>query len=131
MTPETPPAVSQQLVERFAKAFADFVKEVTQAALEAAMDPALSSDPALLAWQTRALPSLEQQDAAIQGGVALYQAGETGSIGKLANEARGLAKQLDGFSLDFAGPKHAELLDRLEGAVVVAAYQICKAARTQ
>jgi hypothetical protein len=131
MTPETPPAVSRPLAERFAKAFADFVNEATQAVLEAAINPALSSNPALLAWQTRALPSLDQQDASIQKGLTLYLNGETGTIVKLANEARGLAKQLDGFSLDFAGPKHAEALDRLETAVVVAAYQLCKAAREQ
>lgn len=128
MTPETPPAVSQMLVERFAKAFGDFVDEVTKAVQEAAMNPDLSSTPALLAWQTRALPLLEQQNAEIQQGAALFQIGETQSILKLADLARGLDKLLDGFPLDFAGPEHAKKLDKLETAVVVAAYQLCVAA---
>jgi hypothetical protein len=75
------------------------------------------------------LPLLEQEDAAIQNGVARYKIGETKTIVNLADEARGLAKNLDGFSLDFAGPKYAENLDRLETAVVVAAYQVSAAAR--
>jgi hypothetical protein len=129
MTPETSPAVMKALVERFAKAFADFVNEVTKAVHEAAMNPALSSTPSLLMWQTDALPLLEQQDAVIQNGLALFQIGETGTIVSLADRARGLAKQLDGLPLDFAGPKSAEVLDRTETAVVVAAYQLCKAAR--
>jgi len=128
MTPETPPAYMELLVKRFAKAFADFVNEVTQAVTEAAMNPALSGAPALLIWQTEGLPRLERQDAAIQNGLALFLIGETRTIVKLANEAGGLAKQLDGFSLDFAGPKHAETLDRLETMVVVSADQLCRAA---
>ena len=127
--PETSSALSQPLVEQFAKAFADFVHAVAQAAREAAMNPALSTMPALLVWQTRVLPMLEEQNRVIQKGVALFQIGETQTIVRLAGEARGLAKQLDGFPLDFAGPKHAEVLDRLETSVVVTAYQICVAAR--
>lgn len=129
MTPETSPAYLKTLVERFAKAFADFVNEVTKAVNEAAMNPALSSTPGLLMWQTDALPLLEQQAAAIQNGVALFQIGETGTIVNLADRARGLAKQLDGLPLDFAGATYTEGLDRLETAVVVAAYQLCKAVR--
>jgi uncharacterized protein CbrC (UPF0167 family) len=129
MTPEVPNEVPPVFIERFAKAFADFVNEVTKAVLDAAGDPARSSTPALLGWQTRALPLLEQEDAAIQNGVARYKIGETKTIVNLADEARGLAKNLDGFSLDFAGPKYAENLDRLETAVVVAAYQVSAAAR--
>jgi hypothetical protein len=129
MTPETSPAYFKTLVERFVKAFSDFVGEVTKAVQEAAMNPALSSTPALLMWQTDGLPLLEQQNAAIQNGGARFQIGETGTIVNLADRARGLAKQLDGFPLDFAGPTNAEELDRLETAVVVAAYQLCKAVR--
>jgi hypothetical protein len=116
-------------VEQFAEAFIDFVNAVAQATREAAMNPALSATPGLLVWQTKVLPMLEEQNRAIQKGVALFQIGETQTIVRLAGESRGLAKQLDGFPLDFAGPEHAEVLDRLETAVVVTAYQICVAAR--
>ena len=128
MTPGTSAAVSQALVERYAKAFADFVNEVTKAVNEAVMDPARSSAPALLMWQTEVLPRLVQEDAAIQKAVALFQIGETGTIVTRAQETHGLAKRLDGFPLDFAGPQHAEVLDRLETAAVVAAYQLRAAA---
>jgi hypothetical protein len=127
--PETSSAVSQSLVEQFAKAFADFVNAVALAVQEAAMNTALSATPNLLVWQTKVLPMLEEQNHAIQKGVALFQIGETQTIVRLAGGARGLAKQLDGYPLDFAGPKHVEVLDRLETAVVVTAYQVCVAAR--
>lgn len=129
MTPETPSPFLKAQVERFAKSFADLLKETTEAVQEAALDPARSSTPALLVWQTRALPMLEAQNASIQKGVALFQIGETQTILKLADDAHGLDKQLDGYPLDFAGPKHAEAIDRLETAIVVAAYQLRNAAR--
>jgi hypothetical protein len=118
------------MVDRFAKAFADFVNEAVQAVQEAAMNPAFSAQPSLLVWQTREIPLLEEQNRAIQKAVALFQIGETQTIVDLADGAQGLGKQLDGLSLDFAGPKHSEALDRLSTDVVVAAYQLYTAART-
>ena len=45
-----------------------------------------------------------------------------------AVDKRGLAKDLDGYPLNFAGPEREQQLDAWETAVVVAAYQICSAA---
>jgi uncharacterized protein CbrC (UPF0167 family) len=129
MTPETSPAVTRDLVERFAKTFADFVSEVGKEVGEAALNPDLSATPALLKWQMQQLPLLEEQNASIQEAVALFQSGDTQTILSLADRMHGLDKQLDGFPLDFAGPQYAEILDRLETAVIVAAYRLCAAAR--
>jgi uncharacterized protein CbrC (UPF0167 family) len=129
MTPETSPAVTRELVERFAKTFADFVSEVGREVSEAAINPALSSTPALLKWQMQQFPLLEEQNASIQKGVALFQTGDMQTILALADRMHGLDKQLDGYPLDFAGPQYAEVLDRLETAVIVAAYRLCAAAR--
>jgi uncharacterized protein CbrC (UPF0167 family) len=129
MTPEASSAVTRELVERFAKTVADFINEVGKEVREAAMNPALSSTPALLKWQMQQLPLLEEQNASIQKGVALFQAGDTQTILSLADRMHGLDRQLDGFPLDFAGPQYAEVLDRLETAVIVAAYRLCAAAR--
>ena len=128
MTPEAPPAVPPPLAERFSKAFAAFVDAVRAAVAEAAQDPLLGNTPALLTWQTQALPLLEKEDASIRNAMALFLVGEARSMLALASERRHLAKELDGFDLNFAGEDRAKTLDRLETAVVVAAYQLCTAA---
>jgi hypothetical protein len=74
------------------------------------------------------LPLLQQQNASIQQATALFSAGDAGPILALAEDKRGLAKDLDGFPLTFAGQEHAAELESLETAVVVAAYQLCLAA---
>ena len=128
MTAQTAPAILEMLVQRFTKAFAAFVDEVRAAVAEGKLNPAFSSTPAFLIWQTEALPRLEQELAAILKAVALFQSGETATIVQLARDQLGLAKHLDGLPLDFSGPEHAKILEKLETAVVVAAYQLCAAA---
>jgi hypothetical protein len=128
MTPAAPPVVPQYLAERFAKAFTAFVDAVWAAVTEGIPNPAVANTPAFLAWQTQALPRLEQENASIQKAMTLFLIGETRTIQQLANEMRHLAKELDGFSLDFAGPEPAKTLDQLETAVVRTAYQLCAAA---
>jgi|HubBroStandDraft_1064217.scaffolds.fasta_scaffold165356_2 hypothetical protein len=128
MTPESTPDVPQPVAERFAHAFAAFVDAVWVAVNTSIPNPAIANTPAFLAWQTQALPLLEQQSASIQKGMTLFLIGESRTIVQLALERRGLAKQLDGFSLDFAGPDRAKTLDALETAVVRSAYQLCAAA---
>lgn len=128
MTIETPPAVPQYVAERFAKAYAAFVDAVRKAINENIGNPALANAPAFLVWQTQALPRLEQENASVQKAMAMFLIGDTRSIPQAASEARGLAKKLDGFSLDFAGPEHSQTLDKLETSIVMAAYQVCAAA---
>jgi hypothetical protein len=129
MTIEAPPAVPQVLAERFAKAFAAFTDAVRAAVQEAAANPALNTSRSLLVWQTRDLPRLEKENAEAQHALALYLIGETRTIVSVAAERRHLARELDGSDLNFAGPESGKALDRLETAVVVAAYQVCAAAK--
>jgi hypothetical protein len=129
MTIEAPPAIPQQTAERFAKAFAAFVQAVRAAAQEGALNPALSSSPSLLVWQTQDLPRLEKEDAEVQNAMALYLVGESRTLASVAAQRRHLARELDGADLNFAGPDRGKLLDQLETAVVVAAYQVCAAAK--
>jgi hypothetical protein len=128
MTPAAPPAVPQPVAERFVEAFTAFVDAVWAAVNMGILNPAVSSTPAFLAWQTQALPRLEKENVSIQNAMARFLIGETGTIQRIAAEQRHLAKHLDGFSLDFAGPDRAQNLDRLETAVVRAAHQVCAAA---
>lgn len=128
MTPEPVPAVPQPLAEQFAQAFAAYVAAVRDAISGGIANPAVSGQRGFLLWQTRALPRLEQENQNVQHAWALYLIGETGSIVEQANDKRHIAKQLDGYPADFAGAENAKTLDRLETAVVVAAYRVCAAA---
>jgi hypothetical protein len=129
MTSESTPAVPEYYAQRFYKAFLAFVTEVRAAVAAGALNPAYSSTPTFLIWQTEALPHLEKDLAEIENAYARFQAGETGPLAQLAREQLGLAKHLDGFPLDFAGPEHAAGLDRLETGVVLAAYPLCTLAK--
>jgi len=128
MTAESTPTVPKLFAERFATAFGDFVTEVRAAVADGILDPAFSSTPGLLMWQTEALPRLEQELAEIQNAYTHSLAGVFGTLAQLARIQLGLAKHLDGFPLDFVGPDHAKKLDQLGTSVVVAAYQLCAAA---
>lgn len=120
--------VSPLLVERFRKMFSEFVNAVKEAVAEAPQKPELAQAPAFRSWQSKALPLLEKSDSAIQAAVEAFDKGDAQPILTQAEDKRGLAKDLEGFPLTFAGPEHAQKLDMLETAVVVAAYQICAAA---
>lgn len=121
---EIPPA----LADRFTKVFAAFVDAVGDAVDEASLNPEFADTPQLQSWQRQALPLLQHQNASIQNAMALFLIGEERTILTLAKERLGLAKELDGLQLDFAGPDRAKTLDRLETDVVVAAYRLCAAA---
>ena len=129
MTLQSPPAVPEEVVKRFVRSFDEFLAAVRAAVLEAAQKPEYANTVAFKTWQNKVLPKLDQQYAAIQNGFALYQIGETGTIARLAEDKRGLAKDLDGFPITFAGPDRAQIIDRYETAVVRAAFDLCLAAR--
>jgi hypothetical protein len=123
------PSPDPQLqADRFAAAMKAFVDAVAAALAEAAAKPELSSAPAFRVWRNKVLPLLRQQEQAAEAAAAQFRRGDAGPLLAIAADKRGLAKDLDGFPLDFAGPEHAAALDRLETSVVTAAYQLCVAA---
>ena len=126
--PASPAAVPEELGKRFFKAFDAFVAAVRAAIASAVANPAYSSAPGFVIWQTNALPRLERDLAQIQDGYALFQIGETGTLSRLARNQLGIAKHLDGFSFDFAGPDRAQVLKQYEEAIVFAAFELSKAA---
>ncbi len=126
--PEDARGVSLLLVERFARVFSDFLTALREAIAETAGNPATAGLPVIRVWQTQALPVLEKDEVAIQAAMAAFRQGDPQPILVQAVDKRGLAKDLDGYPLNFAGPEREQQLDAWETAVVVAAYQICSAA---
>lgn len=121
-------SVTPAQVERFAKTFSAFVKEARDAVADAARDPELARTPQFAAWRDKALPVLEHDNAAVESAMAKFQAGDVQPILVEAEDKRGLAKDMDGFPLTFAGADHAERLAELRTAVVRSACQLCAAA---
>lgn len=116
------------LVERFAKSMAAFVQSLAEALDQAAQRPELASAPAFRVWKGKAFPLLLKQNTSIQAAAQTFAQGDPRSIVALAEDKRGLAKDLDGFPLTFAGEGRVQELEALETAVVLAAYQLCAAA---
>ena len=121
-------SVPPALAERFTSAFNTFVAAVTGAVTDAAQDPQLAAASSFGAWNNKVLPLLRRQNAAVQQAAEALRRGDPGPILASAEDKRGLAKDLDGFPLTFAGPAHAATLDALETALVTAAWQLCAAA---
>jgi hypothetical protein len=125
---EQPGPNPQMLADRFVAAMKAFVDEVAAAVNEAAGKPELASAPAFRVWHNKVLPLLQQQERATEAAAVQFRQGDAGPLLAIAADKRGLAKDLDGFPLEFAGPDHARLLDQLETAVVTSAYRLCAAA---
>jgi len=125
---DAPGYVPPAQAERFARAFSAFVQEARNAVADAAANPELASTPQFAAWRGKVLPLLEQENAAVQAALAQFQAGDARPLLTQAEDKRGLAKDMDGYPLTFAGPEHAQALGELRTTVVRSACQICDAA---
>jgi hypothetical protein len=121
-------AVSPLLANRFAESFARFATAVEDAVTEASLNPEFADTPQLHVWE-RALPFIQQENKSVQHALALYLIGETQTIVQEASKRRHIARELDGCDLNFAGRERGKVLDQLETASVVAAYQVCSAAK--
>jgi hypothetical protein len=126
--PENSPRIPASYVERFRAAYAAFVDEVRRAIDDAAEQPDHGTAEVLSMWRSRALPALEQRLALVQSAVARYHIGDEAPIVQCADDASGLAKNLDPFPMDFAGPDHKQALESLLRQVVLVAYPVCHAA---
>jgi hypothetical protein len=126
--PENAARIPASYVERFRAAYAAFVDEVRRAIDDAAAQPDPGAAEGLSMWRYRALPALQQRLAQIQSAVARYHIGDETPIVQSADDASGLAKNLDPFPMDFAGPDHKQALESLLRQVVLLAYPVCRAA---
>lgn len=125
---EITPQIPAALVVRFVQAFDDFLGCLKEA-IEIASGKAAGVDSqAVEAWKARALPVLERYGNEIHAASEAFGRGDPAPILKQADIQGGLAKNLDGYPLDFAGPEYEKKLDDLETLVVVVSYQVCQAA---
>ncbi len=116
--------IPKEAAEHFAAAFEAFVDAAALAAEQAG--PESQGTPMFAAWRAHVLPLLQKQKGDVAEALRLFRAGDFQALVLAAEDKRGLAKDMDGFFLDFAGPGTAEELGRLRAAVVAAACEVCQ-----
>lgn len=120
-TPAKPQPISPILAERYFAAIAGFVAKVREA-IEA-------GEPAKAAiWQKKVLPLLESRLASAKVASAHFVIGNEGPLVADAFPLISLARDMDGYSLDFAGEDLAHELKLKQQLVVSAAWHVCHAA---
>lgn len=115
-------------VDRFVRAFDDFIVCLKSAIAEASANPAMMDSELLISWQKKALPVLEGCQGEIHVAAEAFACGDTGPIVRQADHQAGLSRNLDCFPLNFAGSQYEKKLDDLVTLVVVTSYRVCQAA---
>ena len=84
--------------------------------------------PPSAGWQRTVLPLLESRMAAAETALAHHAIGDQQPLVSLAMKSRFLAREIDGYSLRFAGEKYGNQLEEQLRLVVFAAWQVCESA---
>lgn len=116
--------IPPQAAERFAYTFEEFV-----ATLRTALALAPEEHAEVSRWQKKALPLLNRDLERVNAAAKSYTAGDASPLAQTASSALSLAKDLDGFSLSFAGEETARQLEEKLRFVVMAAWQVVSANR--
>lgn len=89
---------------------------------------AASSSPQAGVWQRKVLPLLEGRLAAAKTAAAHFAIGDEKPLVEAASPLRFLARDMDGYALNFAGDDLAKQLEERQRLVVLAAWQVCQSA---
>ncbi len=111
-------SIPQSAVERFLASYEAFLKTVREA-LQAA-DPAHAET----ARWSKAQQTFERQFAELQSAKTAYAAGDSTALVKHASGLRMIARRMDGYAMDFAGPALEERLTEQRRLLVLVAWQI-------
>lgn len=117
-------SIPSQAAERFAHTFEEFVTT-----LRTALALAPEEHPEVSRWQKKALPLLNRDLDRVNAATKSYKAGNDGPLVQAASSSLSLAKDLDGFSLNFAGEETGRQLEEKLRFVVMAAWQVAGANR--
>jgi len=116
-----PLAIPQPLADRYLAAISDLIVVAHQAI-------SVSSSPQAQLWQQKLLPVLETRLFAAKTALAHHTIGDENPLLAHALQSRFLARDMDGYPLDFAGEDFAAQLKEKQQFVVYAAWQICQSA---
>jgi|SRR5271157_5706218 len=116
-----PQVVPQSLADRYVAVLTELISTAHQA-----ID--VSDSPQASAWRQKLLPLLETRLFAAKTAVAHHAIGDDNPLIAHALHSRFLARDMDGYPLDFAGEEFAVQLKEKQQLVVYAAWQVCQSA---
>jgi hypothetical protein len=119
--PILPQVIPQPFAERYLAVLTDLIFTAHQA-VEA------SKSPQANVWRQKLLPLLETRLFAAKTALAHHAIGDENPLLAHALQSRFLARDMDGYPLDFAGESFAEQLKEKQQLVVYAAWQVCQSA---
>lgn len=114
--------IPQPVADRYISALKGLVATV-QSALAAA-----GSAPQAAGWRKNMQPFLESRLQAAQTALAHHAIGDQQPLVDLALKTRFLVREMDGYSLSFAGEDRAKQFEDRRRLVVFAAWQVCETA---
>ncbi|QNI33804.1 hypothetical protein H7849_07760 [Alloacidobacterium dinghuense] len=115
-------AIPQPVAERYLTALKGLVSTVRSALGTAGSAPQSSG------WRKKMLPLLESRLAESKTALAHHAIGDQEPLISIALKSRSLARDMDGYSLGFAGEALATQFEDRRRLVVFAAWQVCESA---
>jgi hypothetical protein len=119
--PILPQVIPQPLAERYLAMLADLIS-VAHQAIDA------SQSPQAAVWRQKLVPLLDTRLFAAKTAMFHLAIGDENPLLAHALQSRFLARDIDGYSLDFAGETFASQLKEKQQLVVYAAWQVCHSA---
>ena len=116
-----PQVIPQPLADRYVAMLADLVSAAHQA-----IDSGPSPQAAV--WRQKLMPLLETRLFAAKTAMTHLAIGDENPLLAHALQSRFLARDMDGYPLDFAGEEFAAQLKEKQQFVVYAAWQVCQSA---
>jgi hypothetical protein len=113
--------VPQPLADRYVAVLAELIS-LAHKVVEA------SDSPQAEAWRQKLLPLLETRLFAAKTAMAHLAIGDENPLIAHALHSRFLARDMDGYPLDFGGEEFAVQLKEKQQLVVYAAWQVCQSA---
>lgn len=115
--------------QEISKAIADrYLTTVAALAAKASEAIAASDSPQAAVWKQKVLPLLELRHTAARSAAAHYAIGDEQPLVAQAKQALSLSRDMDGYSMDFAGEEFAKQLKQAQQLVVFAAWHVCHSA---
>jgi len=114
--------IPQPVAERYLLALKSLVSTVHTALMAA------GGSPQSQGLQQKILPLLESRLSAAQTALAHHAIGDQEPLVSIALKSRFLARETDGYSLNFAGGELATQFEDRRRLVVFAAWQVCESA---
>ena len=116
-----PQAIPQPLADRYLAVMTDLISTARRAI-------AAGHSPQADLWRQRLLPLLETRLFAAKTALDHHTRGDENPLLAHALQSRFLARDMDGYPLDFAGGEFAAQLKEKQQLIVYAAWQICQSA---